>query len=318
MKIVILDGYTSNPGDLSWVPFEKWGTLTVYDRTKPEQIVARSQGVPIVLVNKVVMTEEILSNLPDLKYIGLLSTGVNVIDLKAARARGIVVCNIPSYSTDSVAQWAFAHLLNLSCRVAESSLSVRNGDWSSGADFSYWKGPLIELAGKTLGIVGFGSIGRKMARLAQTLGMNVVAYGPHLVPSETVDGVLCVPLDDLFQKSDAVSLHCPLCDATRNLINRDRIAQMKDGAFLINTCRGPVLAEQDVADALNSGKLGGLGADVLSVEPPPISNPLLQAKNCYLTPHNAWASKEARTRLIAVAADNVGAFLNGHPQNRVS
>lgn len=318
MKIVILDGYTSNPGDLSWDSVKQQGDLTVYDRTRPEEVLERAEGAQIVLTNKVVISESIIKVLPDLKYLGLLSTGANVIDLSAAKEHGIVVSNIPSYSTDSVAQWTMAHLLNLASRIAESSATVRAGDWSSSRDFSYWGGPLVELTGKILGIVGFGTIGRKVARLGQALGMNVIAYGPHLVPGQIIDAVQCVTLEELLVKSDAISLHCPLNEATRGLINRDRIALMKDGVFLVNTCRGPVLNEQDVADALDSGKIGGLGADVLSTEPPEKSNPLLKAKNCYLTPHNAWASKEARARLIKIAADNINAFLSGHPQNVVN
>ncbi|MDO4586434.1 MAG: D-2-hydroxyacid dehydrogenase [Planctomycetia bacterium] len=318
MKIVILDGYTTNPGDLSWNGFEELGDLTIYDRTLSEEKVARAFEAEIVLSNKVVLDAATIAQLPHLKYIGLFSTGYNVVDLQAARARGIPVTNIPSYSTESVVQSTFAHLLNIASNLSQNTTTVRNGDWVKSIDFCYWNNSLMELFGKTLGIVGFGTIGQRVAQVAQAFGMNVLAYGRHLNPGEIRDGVLFVPFESLLQKSDIISLHCPLNDDNRHFINQKSLAMVKRGAILINTARGPLLDEQAVADALNEGRLGGFGADVLSTEPPQNNNPLLNAKNSYITAHNAWATFEARSRLISIAVANVQAFLNGKPQNVVN
>ncbi len=318
MKIVVLDGYTANPGDLSWAAFEKLGELTVYDRTPPTETVARTIGADVALTNKVVFDAATLDALPRLKYIGVLATGTNVVELQKARENGVVVTNIPGYSSESVVQTTFAHLLNLAQSLATNSAAVRAGDWTNCADFSFSKGKLTELFGKTLGIVGFGAIGRRVATVARAFGMNVVAFGPRLPLGSKIDGVRCVSLDALFSTADVVSLHCPLTEKTRNLIDVDRLKTMKPGAFLINTGRGSLLDESAVADALRSGRLGGVGVDVLSTEPPEASNPLLDAPNCFISPHNAWATFEARTRLLQIAADNLAAFLAGNAVNVVN
>ena len=309
MKIVILDAYTTNPGDLDWNAFQELGELVAYDRTSPSEIVARAFDADAVLTNKVVLNAETLQALPKLRYVGVLATGYNVVDLPCARDRGIVATNVPQYSTESVVQTTFAHVLNLASRVAQNSAAVKRGAWTRCADFTFSEGKLTELFGKRLGIVGFGTIGRRVAQVARAFGLDVVAYGPRLTPGEIVDGVLATSLEELFATSDVVTLHCPLTERTRGLVSSDRIATMKRGALLINTGRGPLLDEQAVADALRDGRLGGLGADVLSTEPPQASNPLLDAPNCYLTPHTAWASFEARKRLIQIAADNLRSFV---------
>jgi len=308
MKIVILDAYTTNPGDLDWNPLQELGELVAYDRTTPSEIVPRAFDADAVLTNKVVLNAETLQALPKLRYVGVLATGYNVVDLACARDRGVVVSNVPKYSTESVVQTTFAHILNLASRVAQNSSAVKRGAWTNCADFTFSEGKLTELFGKRLGVVGFGTIGRRVAQVACAFGMNVVAYGPRLKPGVDVDGVLATSLEELFATSDVVTLHCPLTEQTRGLVSAERIATMKRGALLINTGRGPLLDEQAVADALRDGRLGGLGADVLSTEPPQASNPLLDAPNCFLTPHTAWASFEARKRLIQIAADNLRSF----------
>ncbi len=317
VKIVILDGHTLNPGDLGWSDFEAMGVLTVYDRTAEAGILSRIGDAEIVFTNKTPLTRETISSCPNLRYIGVLATGYNVVDVDAARAQGVLVSNIPAYGTGAVAQFTFALLLEICHRVGRHSDSVRAGRWSKSPDFCFWEIPLIELAGKTLGIVGFGRIGRATAQIARAFGMNVVAHSR----TETEEGRMLaeyVPLEALYARSDVISLHCPLTDETYGMINRDSIARMKDGVILINTGRGPLIVEQDLADALNAGKVYAAGLDVVSAEPIRADNPLLRAKNCLITPHIAWAPKETRRRLMAIAADNLRSFLNGAPDNIVN
>lgn len=318
MKITVLDGFTLNPGDLSWEQLENLGELTVYDRTSPEMVVERACGSEIVLTNKVVLDRTILDRLPDLKYIGVLATGYNVVDVEAAREKGIVVTNIPAYSTDSVAQMVFALLLAVTNRVETFTAKNRIGRWSDSVDFCYWDAPLTELAGKYFGIVGLGNIGRKVAVIARAFGMKVLALTSK-DKNELPEGVeKAASLQDLLSRSDVVSLHCPLTDATRSLINSSTLKMMKPSAILINTGRGPLIDESDVAEALKEGVIAAAAVDVLTTEPPKVDNPLLSAPNCYITPHVAWASTEARRRLMDIATANVAAFLTGNPRNRVN
>ena len=318
MRIVVLDSYTVNPGDLSWDELKKLGDLVLYDRTPAAETIGRSKGADAILTNKVVIDSTVMAALPNLKYVGVLATGTNVVDLVDARARGIVVANVPNYCSESVVQLVFAHILNLVSRYSQNLTAVQNGEWVASPDFSFSKGKLVELYGKRLGVVGFGSTGKRVAQVARAFGMRVVAYSPRLVIGSRYDDVEAVSLDDLFRICDVVSLHCPLTDQTRNLVDKQRLDTVKDGMLLINAGRGPLLNEQDVADALKTGKLGGLGADVLSSEPPSADNPLLHAPNCYLTPHNAWATSEARARLIQIATDNLKAFIENQPINVVN
>ncbi|MDR1734419.1 MAG: D-2-hydroxyacid dehydrogenase [Oscillospiraceae bacterium] len=313
MKIVILDGYTTNPGDLSWEVIAAQGDLTVYDYTPPELTVERARGAEILLDNKTPLTAEVLQQLPDCRYVGLMSTGYNIIDLAQAKAQGITVTNIPAYSTHSVAETVFALLLEICRRAGLHSESVHRGDWSNGRDFCYWLSPLTELHGKTFGIVGYGAIGQAVAKIAEAFGMNVLACGNPAKPPK--DGL--VSFAQVLAGSDFVSLHCPLFPETVGLMNAGTLSQMKDGAVLINTSRGPVVNEADTAAALCSGKLSAFGADVLSTEPPAADNPLLSAPNTVLTPHYAWASKEARIRLLDILAANLRAYLAGKAQNTV-
>jgi len=317
MRIVVFDGYTLNPGDLSWVGLEKLGDCVIYDRTPDDQIIARAAGAQIVLTNKTLLMRETLDQLPELKYVGVLATGYNVVDTDAAARRNIVVTNVPSYGTMSVIQAAFAHLLNLAMHVAEHSQGVAAGRWSSSPDFCYWDYPLVELDGLTLGLIGFGQIGRAMAQAGLAFGMKVMAYDPMPQQNLSAD-VQMVDLDTIFRIGDAISLHCPLTDSNRHLVNADRLGQMKPTAFLINTSRGPLVDEQALADALNSGQIAGAGLDVLANEPPPPDHPLLKAKNCYITPHNAWATKAARKRLLDEVVENIRAFLAGRKRNVVT
>lgn len=316
MKIVILDGYSANPGDLSWQGLEAMGEVTVYDRTKAEETVVRAAEAEIVLTNKVVISREIIAQLPMLKYIGVLATGYNVVDIEAAHERGITVTNVPAYSTESVAQMVFAHLLTVTNRTEHYAIENRKGRWTENPDFCYWDFPHMELAGKTFGIVGLGNIGRRVAEIATAFGMHVKA-----MTSKSADALPAniekATLEDLLSTSDVLSLHCPLTDTTRHLINRETLRQMKPTAILINTGRGPLVNDQDVADALAGGRLAAFCADVLTEEPPKADNPLLKESNAYFTPHIAWASTEARKRLIQVAVDNVCQFINGRPQNVV-
>lgn len=317
MKIVELDGYAANPGDLSWEPLQELGELTVYDRTPASLVVERAKDADIILINKVLITEEVLSQLPRLKYIGVLATGYNVVDVKAATKRGIVVTNIPAYSTESVAQMTFAHILNITNRIGHYARQSREGRWSSNPDFCYWDTQLWELSGKTIGIVGLGNIGMRVATIARYFGMDVFAYTSKN-SADLPEGIQKTTLDGLFAVSDIVSLHCPLTADTRHLINRESLEKMKEGSILINTGRGPLVDEEAVADALASGHLGGYGADVMIDEPPSPNNPLLAQRNAFITPHIAWATREARQRLMDICVRNVKAFIEGKRQNAVN
>lgn len=318
MKIVILDAYTSNPGDLSWEGLENFGELKVYERTVPEQVLERCSGCEAVLTNKVVLNAEIMDQLPDLKYIGVLATGTNVVDLNFAKERGICVTNIPGYSTDSVVQHIFAFMLHFSSKVSVHNDAVHEGNWVNSVDFCFTLGTLNELSGKTLGVIGLGTIGRKLAKVADALGMKIVAaHQSSMNRLELPFEVEWLPVDDVFARVDLLSLNCPLTQETDKIVNTERLQKMKNTAILINTGRGPLIDEQALADALNRGTVSGAGLDVLSSEPPAEDNPLLTAKNCVITPHIAWASREARDRLIAIAKDNLSAYLSGISRNRV-
>ena len=317
MKIVVLDGYGVNPGDLSWETLEALGDVEVYPRTAPEDVIDRCFNAEIILTNKVVINKQILVSLPRLKYIGVLATGYNVVDVDTASDLDIIVTNIPAYSTDSVVQMTFAHILTMTNRVEHYTQQNRNGRWSNNPDFVYWDTPLIELAGKTMGIVGLGNIGMKVAQLARCFGMEVYAFtskASSLLP----EGIQKTTFEGLLSVSDILSLHCPLNRSTREMINASSLAKMKEGALLINTGRGPLVNEADVAEALRSGHLGGYGADVMCQEPPAEDNPLFSAPNAYIAPHIAWATFEARKRLIAIAVGNVKAFIDGNPVNVVN
>lgn len=315
MKIVILDSYAANPGDLSWEAIARQGELTVYDRTDPAEVIARIGDAEAVYTNKTVITDETMAACPNLKLISVLATGYNVVDTAAARSRGIAVCNVPAYSTRDVAQMVFALLLEICHHVGHHAETVRQGRWTSSKDFCYWDYAPMALYGKTMGIVGFGQIGQAVARLAKAFGMEVLVHSRTV--RDCADVTFC-DLDTLLANADVVSLHCPLTEKTERMIRSETIAEMKDGAILLNTGRGPLLDEADVAAALRSGKLAALGADVVSKEPITADNPLLTAPNCFLTPHIAWATKEARTRLLAVSAENLRQFLRGTPQNVVN
>lgn len=318
MKICILDGYSLNPGDLDWSPVERLGDVTLFDRTPADKIVERAADADIVLTNKVPFSADTLRQLPRLRFICVLATGYNIIDTEAAARQGVVVANIPAYSTMSVAQMAFAHILNITNHVASYAREVANGKWTNCPDFCFWDSALTELAGKTMGIVGLGNTGMATARIAVAMGMKVVALTSK--SADTLpEGITPAPLDDVLATADIVSLHCPLTSSTRHLINAEAIGKMKPSAILINTGRGPLVDEQAVADALNGGRLAAFGADVLSQEPPRGDNPLLSARNCFLTPHIAWATLEARTRLMSTATENVRQFIAGEPvANRVN
>ena len=318
LKIVVLDGYTLNPDDLSWDGIRRLGEVVVYDRTLAEKTIERIGDADIILTNKVMLTREILMQTPSVKYIGVIATGYNVVDVETAKELGIIVTNVPAYSTASVAQLVFAFILELCHHVGEHNREVHNGAWTSSIDFSFWNYPLIELAGKTLGIIGFGAIGQATANIAAAFGMNVLFYSRTRKPKLETNGIRFAELEDVLSKSDFISLHCPLTNETKALINKEKIAKMKDGAFLINTSRGDVLVEQDVAEALNSGKLAGVGVDVVSAEPIKQDNPLLKAKNCIITPHFAWAAKESRSRLMDTLINNIQAFLDNNPINVVN
>ena len=317
MKIVILDGYTAQPGDLSWEALEEIGELTVYDRTRPEETVERAKDAEIVLTNKVCLRRPEIGQLPKLKYIGVLATGYNVVDIEAASEHGIVVTNVPAYSTESVAQMVFAHLLTITNRVEHYALKNRDGAWTASPDFCYWDTPLTELAGKTFGIVGLGNIGRRVAAIAQAFGMKVVAYTSKAA-DQLPSGLEKRTMDELLKESDVVSLHCPLTPDTHHLMNSQTLQMMKPSAILINTGRGPLVCDQDVADALKANRLRAYCADVLTEEPPKADNPLLSCENAFVTPHIAWATTEARTRLIDVAIGNIKKFMGGQPMNVVS
>ena len=316
MRIVVLDGHTANPGDLSWAELEAMGELTVYDRTPADATIERAKEADIVLTNKVVIGPNEMSHLPQLRYIGVLATGYNVVDVKAAHERGIVVTNVPAYSTESVAQMVFAHLLTVTNRPEHYALANRNGRWAGNPDFCYWDTPLTELSGKVMGIVGLGNIGRRVSEIALAFGMKVQALtskSSGLLPA----GMSKASLEELLSTSDVITLHCPLTDSTLHLVNHETLAQMRSGAILINTGRGPLVDEFAVAEALKSGRLSAYCADVLCEEPPRADNPLFCLPNAFITPHIAWATTEARNRLLQTAIHNVRSFLEGHPQNVV-
>ncbi len=316
MKIVVLDGYVLNPGDLSWNELEKLGDCTIYDRTTAAQTIERSKGADVLITNKVVLNKEIISKLPRLKYIGVLATGYNIVDTVAAKDLGVVVTNIPAYSTASVAQMVFSHILNFAQNVSVHADSVAKGEWAKSVDFAYWKTPQMELAGKTLGIIGFGQIGQAVAKIGLAFGMKVIFNNRS--KKETGLEVNQVDLEILLAESDFISINCPLTPENTGFINKTAISKMKPTAFLVNTGRGPLVNEQDLADALNAGKIAGAGLDVLSVEPVKPENPLPGSKNCYITPHIAWATFEARSRLMKIAVENLKSFQEGTLINVVS
>lgn len=317
MKIIVTDGTTLNPGDLSWDALKELGQCEIYERSTPSENIERCRDANIAVTNKVVFDRRTIESLPNLKCISVTATGYNVIDLEAAHEKQITVTNVPTYGTQSVGQMVFALLLELTQHVGHHSKTVHEGRWAKCDNFCYWDFPLIELADMSLGIIGFGRIGQATAKLAKAFGMKVLVYDA-MRPAELEPGIEFVELDSIFSDSDAISLHCPLLPETKGIINKNNLAKMKKGAFLINTSRGPLVNEQDLADALNSGKIAGAGLDVLSIEPPEPDNPLLTAGNCYITPHIAWATRSARARLMDVAIENVKAFINGRPQNVVS
>ncbi len=318
MKIVILDGYTLNPGDLSWEALEQFGEVKLYDRTEENEIIERIDGAEIVFTNKTPLTKETIDSCPQLKFIGVLATGYNVVDIEAARVKDIPVCNVPTYGTDAVSQFVFALLLAICHKVEMHSETVFAGEWSASKDFCYWHSPLVELAGKTMGIVGTGRIGKRTADIAMAFGMNVVAFDPH--PNHEIESETFkfADLDEVYRQADVISLHVPLFENTRGMINKSSIEKMKDGVIIINTSRGPLINEQDLAEALKSGKVKAAGLDVVSTEPILQDNVLLSAPNVLITPHIAWAPKESRARLMDIAIENLNAFLKGHPQNVVN
>jgi glycerate dehydrogenase len=317
MRIVVLDGHTLNPGDLSWAELQSLGECTVYERTAPSETLERAQGAEILLTNKTVLNKEIIAQLPSLKYIGVLATGYNVVDTTAAAQQGIRVTNVPAYSTNSVTQMVFAHILHFYNHVAEHSTSVRNENWCTSKDFCYWEHPLTELAGKTLGIVGLGKIGSAVATVALAFGMRVLACN-HSTPPLVPEGVVMTDLESIFQQSDIVSLHCPLNEQNQRFVNAALLSRMKKTAFLINTSRGPLIDEAALADALNQERIAGAGLDVLTKEPPSPDCPLLTAKNCFITPHIAWATRSARERLMQIAVNNLKAFLRNDKVNVIN
>lgn len=318
MKIIVLDGYTLNPGDLTWEGLEKIGELTVYDRTPADQIILRAGDAEIIFTNKTPLTRATFEKLPNLKFVGVLATGYNVVDVEAAKEKGIIVTNIPTYGTSAVAQFTFALLLEMCHHVWDHSQEVKKGAWTNCPDFCFWNYPLMELAGKTMGIIGFGRIGQATAKIAQAFGMKVLAFANHKDSKLESDTLKYAELDELLANSDVISLHCPLNDSTNGLINKSTIEKMKDGVKIINTSRGPLIVEEDLAEALNSGKVSGAAVDVVSTEPAKMDNPLLTAKNCIVTPHIAWAPKESRERLMNIAVDNLKQFLMGKPVNVVN
>ncbi len=317
LKAVILDGYTENPGDISWENIEKLVDLTVYPRTPEDKVLERAKDAEILIVNKVAITRELLENLPNLKFVATLATGYNQIDCVALKERGIPVSNIPSYSTNAVAQMVFAYILELINKVSEYTQDVKSGTWSKCADFCYWNSPLYELDGKTLGIIGFGKIGRRVSEIAGAFGMKTLAYTPS-GKKDGVDNVTFTDMETVLKSSDFITVHCPLTESTNGLINSDFISKMKKNAFIINTARGAVANEEDVAKALKNGDLAGYGTDVLSTEPPATDNPLLTAPNCLITPHIAWAAYETRLRLMVILEENIKAYLSGNPVNVVN
>ena len=318
MKIVVLDGYTLNPGDISWEGLEALGEVTVYDRTKPEEVVERIGDAEVVYTNKTPITRDTLDQCGNIRFIGVLATGYNIIDIEAAKEKGIPVSNIPTYGTAAVSQFAIALLLELCHHIGEHSDAVKNGEWTSNPDWCFWKYPLVELAGKTMGIVGFGRIGQDTGKIAQALGMKVLAFDAYKRPELESETCRYADLDTLLAESDVISLHCPLFPDTEGIINKDTIAKMKTGVMIINDSRGPLIVEEDLRDALNSGKVAGAALDVVSTEPIKMDNPLLSAKNVILTPHIAWAPKESRQRLMDIAVENLQCVVDGTPQNEVN
>lgn len=318
MKIVVLDGYTLNPGDLSWEGLEAMGDVTVYDRTEPEEAASRIGSAEAVFVNKTPITKETLDKCPEIQFIGVLATGYNVVDIEAAQEKGIPVSNIPTYGTASVAQYAIGLLLELCHRIGDHSNAVKKGQWSSCKDWCFWNYPQIELDGKTMGIIGFGKIGQVTGRIAQALGMNVLVFDRSRNIELESESCHYVDLDTLLSESDVISLHCPLFPSTQGIINKETIAKMKDGVMIINDSRGALIVEEDLKEALNNGKVAGAALDVVSTEPIRMDNPLLEAKNIILTPHIAWAPKESRQRLMDTAVDNLRCFLDKKPQNIVN
>ena len=318
MKIVILDGYTLNPGDLSWDELKQSGDVEIHDRTPQEKVVERAKDAEVVFTNKTPLGEDLLKQLPRLKFIGVLATGYNIINIEVAKQQGIVVSNVPGYGTPSVVQMTFALLMELTLHVQHHSNTVREGKWSASKDFCYWDYPLVELANKTLGIIGFGDIGGKVADVATAFGMSIIGNSRTQTDQSHRKNFKWVSVTELLEQSDVVSIHCPLTPETKGLINKENLQLMKPSAYLLNTSRGPVIVDQDLADALNSDVIAGAGIDVLSTEPPPAGNPLFTAKNCIITPHIAWATKEARSRLMDITVNNLNAFLKGEPVNVVS
>jgi glycerate dehydrogenase len=320
MKIVVLDGYTLNPGDLNWDGVKQFGELTVHDRTgfAPENVIKTIGDADVIFTNKTPLPKAVLENVPSVKYIGVLATGYNVVDTAAAKELGIKVTNIPTYGTSAVAQFTFALLLELCHHAGYHSEAVKNGDWTKSADFCFWNYPLIELAGKNMGLIGFGRIGQATAKIAQAFGLNVLAFDSYQNPALLSDTCRYVSLDELLANSDIISLHCPLSDSTKEIINKNTISKMKNGVMIINTSRGPLVDEQDLCDSLNSGKVAGAAVDVVSAEPIAATNPLLKAKNCIITPHIAWAPKESRTRLMNIVVENLAAYAAGKPVNIVN
>lgn len=317
MKIVVLDGYTLNPGDISWDSLKELGDVTIYDRTNPEDISHRIKGADIVLVNKVKLDKEIIENM-DGKYIGLLSTGFDVVDIEAARENGIIVTNVPTYGTDAVAQMTFAHMLNLFSHVGIHNTSVKKGEWESSIDFTYWNAQLVQLSGKKLGLIGYGNIGRAVAKIGNAFGLSIIAHSRSKTSSDSTEDVEFVSLDRLFKESDIISLHCPLNPGTEKIINKENIEKMKDGVVIINTSRGGLIDEEALATALKEGKVKAAGLDVVSVEPILKTNPLLKCDNAIITPHIAWAAKEARESLMKTVVENIKEYKKANPQNVVN
>jgi glycerate dehydrogenase len=318
MKIVVLDGYTLNPGDLSWEGLEKLGDLKCYDRTDTAEIISRIGDAEAVITNKTPLSAETIKACPGIKYIGVLATGYNVVDVRAAAVADIPVCNIPTYGTTAVAQFAFAQLLNICHHVQDHTNTVKEGKWTDCPDFCYWDYPLTELAGKTMGIIGYGRIGQATGKIAQAFGMNVLAFDEYQNKDLVCDTMAYGTLEEVLTQSDVISLHCPLFESTEGMINKDNIAKMKDGVIIINTSRGPLIVEADLAAALKSGKVRAAGLDVVSSEPIKADNVLLKAPNCFITPHIAWAPLESRSRLMNIAVDNLAAFQKGSPVNKVN
>jgi len=318
MKIVVLDGFTLNPGDLSWEGLKQIGEVIVYDRTAPEMVVERAKDAEILITNKAVIDEQVLNQLPLVKYIGVLATGYNVVDVETAKKKGMIVTNVPGYSTASVVQLTFALLLELTLHVQRHSDAVMDGKWAQSKDFAFWEFPLVELAGKTMGVIGFGNIGKRVVDVATALGMNVICSSRTQSDQLQRTNFRWVGITELLEQSDVVTIHCPLTAENKGLINRKNLQLMKRTAYLINTARGPIIQDQDLADALNQGVIAGAAMDVLSVEPPQANNPLFKAQNCIITPHIAWATMEARVRLMDIAVGNVAAFVKGKPVNVVN